>query len=69
MTQALLADAIDHLMRYRLTGCPHSVRHAAHLVDQLTGQPDLDDDTRCLCGRMSEALEAVRDGAGGRLDV
>lgn len=64
MTQALLADALDHLMRYRLTGCPHSGPHAAHLLDQLTGQPDLDNDTRCLCGRMSEALEAVRAPRG-----
>lgn len=69
MTQILLADALDHLMRYRLTGCRHSGRHAVHLLDQLTGQPDLDDDTRCLCGRMGEALEAVRGGAGGRRDV
>jgi hypothetical protein len=51
-------------MRFRLTGCQHSGRHAAHLLDQLTGQPDLDDDTRCLCGRMSEALEAVRAPRG-----
>lgn len=64
MTQALLADALDHLMRYRLTGCPPSGRHAAHLRDQLPGQPDLDDDTRCLCGRMGEALEAVRAPRG-----
>ena len=69
MTQVLLADALDPLMRYRLTGCLHSDRHAAHLLDRLTGQPDLDDDTRCLCGRMGEALEAVRGGAGGRRDV
>ncbi len=69
MTQTLLADAFDHLMRFRLTGCQHSGRHATHLLDQLTGQPDLDDDTRCLCGRMSEALEAVRGEAGGRRDV
>lgn len=64
MTQVLLADALDHLMRYRLTGCRHSGRHATHLLDQLTGRPDLDDDTRCLCRRMSEALEAVRAPRG-----
>lgn len=64
MTQVLLADALDHLMRYRLTGCRHSGRHAAHLLDQLTAQPDLDDDTRCLCGRMGEALKAVRAPRG-----
>jgi hypothetical protein len=62
MTQVLLAGALDHLMRYRLTGCRRSGRHAAHL--QLPGQPDPDDDTRCLCGRVSEALEAVRAPRG-----
>lgn len=69
MTQVLLADALDHLMRYRLTGCRHSGRHAVRLLDRLTRQPDLDDDTRGLCGRMSAALEAVRGEAGGRRDV
>lgn len=65
MTQTLLAGALDHLMRYHLTGCRLSARHAAHLLDELTEQPDLDGDTRCLCGRMSEALEAEQ-AAGGR---
>lgn len=58
MTQSLLAGALDHLMRYQLTGCGHSARVAAHLLDQLADQSDVNRDTRCLCGRMSEALEA-----------
>lgn len=62
MTQSLLAGALDHLMRYQLTGCTHSAHVAAHLLDQLAEQPDVDGDTRCLCDRMSEALEAGQGG-------
>lgn len=65
MTQFLLAGALDHLMRFQLTGCGHSAHVAAHLLDQLADQPDVDGDTRCLCGRMSEALEAGQEPRGG----
>lgn len=65
MTQILLAGALDHLMRFQLTGCGHSAHVAAHLLDQLADQPDVDGDTRCLCGRMSEALEAGQESRGG----
>jgi hypothetical protein len=63
MTQSLLAGALGHLMRYQLTGCAHSAHVAAHLLDQLAEQPDVDGDTRCLCDRMCEALEAGQGGA------
>lgn len=64
-TAALVAGALDHLIRHSLTGCGHSARVAAHLLDQLAGQPDVDGATRCLCDRMSEALEAGQGRVGG----
>lgn len=63
MTQALLAGALDHLMRYQLTGCTHSAHVAAHLLDQIANQPDVDGNTRSLFGLMSEALEARQGSA------
>jgi hypothetical protein len=54
---ALIAGALDHLMRHTLTGCEHAAHHAAQLLDVLSERTDLDSETRCLCGRMSEHLE------------
>lgn len=53
---ALLAGALDHLMRYNLTGCRHSARHAAYLLDRLATEPGLMIDLATLCSRMSEML-------------
>lgn len=56
---ALFAGALDHLMRHALTGCEQAARHAAQLLDVLSDRPDLDRETRLLCGRMCERLEAT----------
>jgi len=64
MPQSLLVGALDHLMRYQLTGCAHSAHVAAHLLDQIADQPEVDGDTRSLCGRMSEALETGQGRVG-----
>lgn len=55
---ALLAGALDHLLRYALTGCNHSARHAAYLLDHLAEHPDVCGDLRANCERMSGALAA-----------
>ena len=55
---ALFVGALDHLMRHALTGCKHAAHHAAQLLDVLSECPDVDTETRCLCGRMCERLEA-----------
>jgi hypothetical protein len=55
-TATLFAGALDNLMRHALTGCAHSAHHAAYLLDKLADRFDVDSETKCLCGRMSEAL-------------
>lgn len=55
-TASLFAGALDHLIRHSLTGCGQAAHHAAHLLEQLSTQPDVDSDTRCLCEQMSDAL-------------
>lgn len=60
---ALFAGALDQLMRHSLTGCNKAAHQAARLLDALSEQADVDSDTRKLCGRMCERLEA---GSGGR---
>lgn len=57
---ALIAAALDHLMRHALTGCAHAAHHAARLLDALSERADVDRETRCLCDRMCEQLEAGR---------
>lgn len=54
---ALFAGALDHLMRHALTGCEQAAHHAAQLLDVLSERPDVDSETRCLCGRMCRLLE------------
>lgn len=51
---ALLAAALDHLLRYSLTGCAQSARHAAYLLDRLSNQDGTE--LGALCSRMSETL-------------
>jgi len=55
---ALLTGALDQLMRHTLTGCIHAAHQAARLLDVLAERSDLDQETRALCGRMCEQLEA-----------
>ncbi len=64
-TASLYAGALDHLIRHSLTGCGQAARHAAQLLEQLSEQPDVDGETRGLCERMSDALEAGRHGRLG----
>jgi hypothetical protein len=54
---ALFAGALDHLMHHTLTGCEHAAHHAVQLLDVLADRPDVDSETRLLCGRMCERLE------------
>lgn len=63
MTQILLAGALDHPMRFQLTGCEKAGRQAARLLDCLSERADVDIDTRGLCDRMRDKLEA-RQGVG-----
>ena len=56
---ALLTGALDQLMRHALTGCSHAAHQAAQLLDVLETRPDVDPETRSLCGRMSDLLEAT----------
>ena len=56
---ALLAGALDHLLRFTLNGCDQSARHAAYLLDRLSNQDDMGDELRDLCQRMSESLEEI----------
>lgn len=55
---ALFAGALDHLMRHTLTGCRQAAHHAARLLEALAERPDVDSETRRLCNRMCECLEA-----------
>ena len=55
---ALYIGALDHLMRHALTGCGHAAHQAARLLDVLAQRPDVDSETRRLCGCMCERLEA-----------
>lgn len=55
---ALLTAALDHLMRHALTGCRQAGHQAARLLDELSDRADLDRETRRLCCRMSQELEA-----------
>lgn len=57
---ALLAGALDQLMRHALTGCEHAAHQACRLLEVLSERSDVDSDTRRLCGRMSEKLAAGR---------
>lgn len=65
-TPALFAGALDHLMRHTLTGCGQAAHHAAQLLDVLSDRPELDRETRLLCGRMRERLEMTTSAASAR---
>lgn len=54
---ALFAGALDHLIRHTLTGCTQAAHHAAQLLNALSDCPEVDSETRCLCGRMCDLLE------------
>lgn len=54
---ALLAGALDQLMRHNLSGCEHAAHQAARLLDALAERPDVDGETRYLCDKMRDRLE------------
>jgi hypothetical protein len=56
----LITGALDQLMRHSLTGCEKAALQAARLLDVLSERADVDSDTRVLCGRMCDKLEAGR---------
>ncbi len=56
---ALYAGALDQLMRHALTGCGHAAHQAARLLDVLSQRVDVDSETRSLCDKMCERLEAA----------
>lgn len=58
----LWAGALSLVLRHQRTGCPHSARQAADLLDRLAAFPDLDDETRDLCEQESERLTGLRPG-------
>ena len=62
-TATLLAGALDQLMRHSLTGCRQAAHQAARLLEVLSESPEMDQDTRRLCGRMSDSL-AAGEGVG-----
>lgn len=64
MTPDLICCAFGHLLRFQLTGCSRSAHLAAHLLDRLAGQSDVDSETRHLCSRMSAVLETSVTAAG-----
>jgi hypothetical protein len=55
---ALYAGALDQLMRHTLTGCGQAAHQAARLLDALSERSDVDQETRSLCERMGELLDA-----------
>lgn len=61
---ALLAGALEQLMRYLLSGCAHSAKHATYLLDRLSTHPELGEEMQDVCDRMCEFLEnaATRSG-------
>lgn len=53
----MIAAALDHLMHYMLTGCGHSARHAAYLLDKLSADTGIDEETRSMCCHACRHLE------------
>jgi len=52
----LWAGALSLLLIHHESGCPHSGRNAARLLERLGQSPELDAATRALCERASERL-------------
>ncbi len=53
----MLAGALDQLMRYMLTGCSHSARRAAYLLDRLSANTEVGEEMRSLCSHVCGFLE------------
>lgn len=52
----LYMGALDHLMRHALTGCGRSGSHAERLLTVISGDQELDGDTRRLCECLADLL-------------
>jgi hypothetical protein len=55
-TASLWAGALSQVLSFSETGCPHSARRAADLLDRLADNPQLDGDIRDLCERAARRL-------------
>jgi len=53
----LWAGALSLLLIHGESGCPHSARNAARLLERLSESSDVDDETRALCERASYRLD------------
>lgn len=54
----LWAGALSLLLIHAETGCPHSARNAARLLEQISATDGVDDATRRLCERASDRLSS-----------
>jgi hypothetical protein len=52
----LWAGALSLLLRHHETGCQHSARQAACLLERISDTAELDQETRSLCERASNRL-------------
>lgn len=53
---SFLAGALSHLLHHAETGCPHSARQAARLLEEIAKAPELDAETRGLYERAIDRL-------------
>lgn len=54
----LWAATLSQMLIHAETGCAHAAHHAALLLEQLSEADGVDDDTRCLCERAIDRLQA-----------
>jgi hypothetical protein len=54
---SLWAGALSQVLSFSETGCPHSARRAADLLDRLADNPQLDGDIRDLCERAARRFD------------
>lgn len=54
----LWAGALSLLLIHQETACPHAARNAARLLERISDAVDLDTETRHLCERASQRLNA-----------
>lgn len=60
----LWAGALSLMVRYAETGCAHSGRQAARLLDRIAGMPGIDHETGMLLERASQRLADQTQGGG-----
>jgi hypothetical protein len=57
----LWAGALSLLLRHNLTGCTHSARQAATVLERIASCPEVDAETRALCENASFRLSADQE--------